>query len=104
MPPHYTHIGNISDLFSSFILISRNWGQLIIKSSDLNNITIKGALIARDFFSAGYSELTIFDLKCRNMYVAKRIEFKQELQDLIVDWFITERKSAEKIGLKSILV
>jgi hypothetical protein len=80
-------------------------GKLTIKSSNMENLSAKGSLIAHDIFAPGNLEMSYVNVKCRNMYQPKNVQqFKQELQDIIMDWFEFQRETVEKIGLKSVLI
>lgn len=79
-------------------------GKLSIKSTNMNNSSDKALLIANDIFAPGNLEMKYVNLNFRNMYQPKNVQlFKQELQDIIIDWFRFQRESTEKIGLKSVL-
>lgn len=81
------------------------WGELILKSSDPNNINTKPEIIARDFFVPANFTMSNISIKCRNYYQPKNPEtFRNELQELIIEWLDIQRESVARIGLKSILV
>jgi hypothetical protein len=80
-------------------------GKLSIKSTNLDHSSAKGSLVAHDIFAPGNLEMNYVNVECRNMYQPKNVQqFRQELQDKIIDWFKFQKESAEKIGLKSILI
>jgi hypothetical protein len=79
-------------------------GELTIQASDPTNIATKPRLIARDFFCAGDLLLKTVDFQWRNGHLAKnRIMFRNELQELFLEWADIQRESVARIGLKSIL-
>lgn len=80
-------------------------GKLSIKSTNMENSSEKGSLVAHDIFTPGNLEMSYVNVKCRNMCQSKNVkQFKQELQDLLIEWFQFQRESVQKIGLKSILI
>lgn len=80
-------------------------GKLTIKSTNMENTAVKGSLVANDLFAPGSLQASNINLNCRNFYQPKNTKkFKEELLDLIIDWFRCQREHAERMQLRSILV
>jgi hypothetical protein len=81
------------------------WGELVLQSSDPQNVAIKPKIIARDFFAPAKLTIGNINVVCGNFYQPKSPEaFRSELQGLFIDWLDIQRESVGRIGLKSILV
>ncbi len=81
------------------------WGDLIIRSSNPENIAHKPSFIVRDFFAPGHLHVENVDITNRRFHQHKNTDaFRQELQDLFIKWIRIQRQYVNDIGLKSILV
>jgi hypothetical protein len=79
------------------------WGKLILRSSDVENIALKGSLIARDVFFPGCVNTNNICLNCRNLYQPNEVsEFKEELLELIEEWFDAQQECRKSMGIKPI--
>jgi hypothetical protein len=80
-------------------------GELVLKSSEPENVAIKPKIIARDFFVPAKLSMGNVSLQCGNLCFHKNPEtFRSELQELFIEWLDIQRESVSWIGLKSILV
>ncbi len=79
-------------------------GKFIVKSTNMENSLEKGSLVARNVFLLGDFSLNNVNAEFKNIYQTRADDFKQELQDIIIDWFKFQRESSEKIGLRSLLI
>ncbi len=79
-------------------------GEISIQSTDLENTAVKGRLIARNIILPGHSSFKNVVLESACFYQpANSREFKNELQEFLMDWISFQRESADKMGLVSAL-
>lgn len=81
-------------------------GTLDIRQSNQNENLGKSSLKASNIIEIGHLSIdSEIKLSCDNCYLINSIEkCKRVLQNILVDWFVNQRRHAREMGFKSILV
>ncbi len=79
-------------------------GHLSITSTDLENVAVKGRLIARHIINCGRASFENVAIKSKSVTNLRNCQqFKEELREILMDWIVMQRESADKMGLVSVL-